>query len=142
MNNPINKVNIIETIDGLGQRIYTVKALCNGKVHTEKSFGSDAFGNKVNAFEAAYECGEALLKIYATELYEKGRRPHMWDADGTDWKRATNDELVEYLDEQAKANESNHVEMRMPSAFPVAWLYAATAGIVTVCVLVALYGFK
>jgi len=31
---------------------------------------------------------------------------------------------------------------RVPMAFPTAWLYAATAAIVIVCVLVGLFGFK
>ena len=41
--------------------------------------------------------------------------------------------VIEYFDGPTKV---------IPMAFPVAWLYAATAGIVVVCVLVALFGFK
>ena len=40
---------------------------------------------------------------------------------------------VEYFDGPTKV---------IPMAFPVAWLYAATAGIVLVCLLVGLFGFK
>ena len=40
---------------------------------------------------------------------------------------------VEYLDGPTR---------EIPMAFPVAWLYAATAGIVIVCLLVGLFGFK
>lgn len=43
---------------------------------------------------------------------------------------------VEYFDGTKIIGE------RVPMAFPVAWLYAATAGIVLVCVLVGLFGFK
>ena len=39
-------------------------------------------------------------------------------------------------------NEPMRLSRGVPMAFPVAWLYAATAGIVVVCVLVALFGFK
>ena len=75
-------------------------------------------GKLIESMQSEYDLNKAI---------EKATKEHCGMPDEPDQP------TIEYIDGPTKV---------IPMAFPVAWLYAATAGIVLVCLLVGLFGFK
>ena len=119
MKKPIKKVRIVQSKSYSGKSIWTPIVTRGGKL-------IEAMASEDNLNAA----------------FTKAKREHCGFDDEVEMPEIEYFEGPVFDSFGVMINEPMRLSHKVPMAFPVAWLYAATAGVVVVCVLVALFGFK